>query len=39
MRMPCRQFAPSGEIIEGRPADKTWLNFNFEIIPPAFKIP
>ena len=39
MRMPCRQFAPSGEIIEGSPADKTWLKFNFEIIPPAFKIP
>ena len=39
MRMPCGQFARSGEIIEGSPADKTWLKFNFEIIPPAFKIP
>ena len=36
MRMPCRQFAPSGEITEVSPADKTWLKLNFEIIPPAF---
>ena len=39
MRMLCQQYAQSDEIIEGSPADKTWLMFNFEIIPPAFKIP
>ena len=39
MRMLCRKLAQSGETIEGSPADKTWLKFNFEIIPPAFKIP
>ena len=39
MRMPCRQFAPSGGIIEVSHADKTWLKLNFEIILPAFKIP
>ena len=38
MRMLCQQCAQSDEIIEGSPADKTWLKFNFEIIPPAFKI-
>ena len=33
MRMLCQQCAQSDEIIEGSPADKTWLKFNFEIIP------
>ena len=39
MRMLCQQFAQSDEIIEGSPADKKCLKFNFEIIPPAFKMP
>ena len=39
MRMLCQQCAQSDEIIEGSPADKTWLKLNFEIIPHAFKIP
>ena len=39
MRMLCQQFAQSDETVEGSPADKKWLKFNFEIIPPAFKIP
>ena len=37
MRMLCQQCAQSDEIIEGSPADKTWLKFNFEIIPPVSK--
>ena len=39
MRMLCQQFAQSDEIIEGSPADKKCLKFNFEIIPAAFKMP
>ena len=37
MRMLCQQCAQSDDIIGGSPADKTWLKFNFEIIPPASK--
>ena len=37
MRMLCRQFARSGEIIKGSFADKTWLKFNFETIGPFIR--